>query len=78
MNSLPECIRNKIWNYAAEMMIAERNKKWEIVNDQFLYTLCQHVTPYIVLDPEVLMYCVLRPGPFKHIVDSVVIKERCP
>ena len=82
MDSLPECLRNKIWNYAAQMMLAERNKKWDPINDEYMRTMCYHITPYLVLDPEVLSYTYLRPGPFKHIVDSVliddIIEEQCP
>ena len=82
MNSLPECLKNKIWNYAAQMVLAERNKKWAPINDQFLRTLCYHVTPYLVLEPEVLCYTYLHPGPYRHIVDSMIndgiTEVQCP
>ena len=81
MNTLPEVLQNKIFNYAAQMVVAERNKIWSAVNQNYFQTLFSHIEPYLVLEPEVFDYgLTFRHGPYKHFLRwaGYITEERYP
>ena len=81
MNSLPENLENKIFNFAAQMVLAERNKIWNPLHAEFRRTIWRHAEPYITLSPDLFRWGLcLRHGPYKHllILEGLITEELCP
>ena len=81
MNTLPEVIQNKIFNYAIQMELVERRKRWHPVHDEFRRTLWHHAEPYLVLCPELFGWGLcLRHGPYKNflIMEGLITEEQSP
>ena len=78
---LPNEIELIICNYAAQMVLAERNKIWKNVHAEFGVELLRHAEPYMVLNPELFGWGLcLRHGPYKNwlICSGFITEEQYP
>ena len=81
MNTLPEVLQNKIFNYAAQMAVAERNSVWKRIHQDFHRSLLYHAEPYMTLTPEVFGWGLcLQHGPYKNwlMCIGLITEERSP